>query len=124
MSAPEAAQVHRLAVTDRALRVCRSLRNFALFLQANNSAAQDAAADEVSQASPADAPLPMPYVVENEAKRPLPGVQSVFLTGDDDMISLSLLAWQDLMLCCAQAQHLGWLGQQKLWLGRPGLQCL
>lgn len=49
----------------------------------NELTAQDAATAEVSQASPADAPLPLPYVVENEAKRPLPGVQSVFLTGDD-----------------------------------------
>ena len=51
----------------------------------NDLAAQDAAAAEVSQESPADAPLPLPYVVENEAKRPLPGAQSVFLTGGDLM---------------------------------------
>ena len=29
----------------------------------------------------ADNPLPLPYVVDNDVKRPLPGVQSVFLTG-------------------------------------------
>ncbi len=29
----------------------------------------------------ADTPLPLPYVVDNDAKHPLPGVQSVFLTG-------------------------------------------
>lgn len=80
--------------------------------------------EEVPQASSADAPLPMPYVVENEAKRPLPGVQSVFLTGDQHMMSRSLLSLQDLMLCCAQALQLGWLGQQKPWLDRPVLQCL
>ena len=30
----------------------------------------------------ADMPLPLSYVVANDAKRPLPGVQSVFLTGN------------------------------------------
>ena len=91
--------------------------------QVDEAAAQDAAAAEGSQALSADVPLPLPYVVENEAKRPLPGVQSVFLTGDD-MTCRHCSFSQTLMLCFAQALHSGWLGQQKRWQDRPELQHL
>ncbi len=45
----------------------------------DGAAVHEAAASEALDT--ADTPLPLPYVVDNDAKRPLPGVQSVFLTG-------------------------------------------
>ena len=45
----------------------------------DGAAVHEAAASEAFDA--ADTPLPLPYMVNNDAKHPLPGVQSVFLTG-------------------------------------------
>lgn len=121
MSAPEAAQVQVVAFDDRLCAT--SYQEDLPAQQVHDAAAQDTAATEASQASPADTPLPLPYVVENEAKRPLPGVQSVFLTGDGVTSRVGCNV-QCLMFCSFQALHSGWLGQQKPWLDRLVLQCL
>ncbi|KAL0054665.1 hypothetical protein WJX82_000717 [Trebouxia sp. C0006] len=47
--------------------------------QVDGAAMHETAASEAPDT--ADMPLPLPYVVDNHAKHPLPGVQSVFLTG-------------------------------------------
>lgn len=115
MSAPEAAQVQVVAFDDRLYAT--SYQECLLAQQVHDAAAQDTAAAEASQASPADTPLPLPYVVENEAKRPLPGVQSVFLTGDG-MTNCYVCNVRCPMFCSVQALRLGWSGQQKPWLDR------
>ena len=48
-------------------------------MQADDAAVVGTNAAE--EADVPDAPLPLPYVLDNDVKRPLPGVQSVFLTG-------------------------------------------
>lgn len=43
-------------------------------------AVADETAMQAEDAQTSDAPLPLPYVEEGGARKPLPGVQSVFLT--------------------------------------------
>lgn len=55
----------------------------------DDAAVHETAASEALDA--ADTPLPLPYVVGNDAKHPLPGVQSVFLTGGPMSMLCTLL---------------------------------
>lgn len=56
----------------------------------------------------ADTPLPLPYVVDNHAKHPLPGVQSVFLTGGLMSMFCTLVVKSD--LCPLEWTLRVWLG--------------
>ena len=72
----------------------------------DGAAVHEAAASEALDT--ADTPLPLPYVVDNDAKRPLPGVQSVFLTGGLMSMFCTLVVTSD--LCTLEWTLRVWLG--------------
>lgn len=79
--------------------------------------ASDAAVTEAG--ATADAPLPLPYVVDNDAKRPLPGVQSIFLTGSSlsfaakiaSSFTIGVKRGQTALSVCRHHAWLGWCGR-------------